>query len=114
MDLQNLVLYGLTPFPESEPEEDSGSDCSASKDVEEAAASDDQLNQAAVNEQSANTACLRADTCLHLGVFICHPTFSSHPKCSSHLRFLILHPSSCPSHLVHLLASSSFDRISSA
>ena len=56
---------------------------------------------------------LRAGTNLHLEVFICTPTFTSHPKCSSHLRFFIFHPSSSASYPVHLLASSSFYRISS-
>ena len=37
---------------------------------------------------------LRAGTSLHLGDFICTPTFSSHPKCSFHLRFSVFHPSS--------------------
>ena len=48
---------------------------------------------------------LRGGTNLHLGVFICTPPFSSYPKCSSHLRFFIFHPSSTASYLVHLLAS---------
>ena len=57
---------------------------------------------------------LRADTNLHLRVFIFPPTFSSHPACSSHLAVFILHPASSVSHLAHSSSSSSFRGISSS
>ena len=49
----NEDLVDFTPFPESEPEEDSGFDFSETEDEEEAAAEDDELSQAAVHGQSA-------------------------------------------------------------
>lgn len=58
-------------------------------------------------------ALLRAGTNFHLGAFICTPTFSSDLRSSSHFRVFIFHPPSCPSHLLHLRASSALKRISS-
>ncbi len=50
---ESLPIRPVIHLPESEPEEDSGFDFSASEDEEEAAAADDELSQAAVHGQSA-------------------------------------------------------------
>ncbi len=73
-----------------------------------------QTSRSFISQDQACPADLRADTNLHLGVFIFPPTFSSHPACSSHLAVFILHPASSVSHLAHSSSSSSFRGISSS